>query len=746
MNQLISSIADRAKVLLVSNSPNDVRELLYVLDRHNLGTGLAGDVDEGVELAAGGTDLILLDAALAGSNIGATCMRLRNAGGRHSVPLLLMSATPSAEEQGRSVGAGASDYIKMPFNARDVAEKILMELALHKAVASAPLAAAPPRPLHPQTLEVNYHSILAGSPDAVLLFDIDNRLLIDANHLAEDLFGMPLAELLQGGMEPLFPKVQDDGRASPQLLEEKIRDTLQGKIVVFRASCCHRDSHPIACEIRLMRLSVPGRQLVHARIIDLTERNLAEAMRSGQSTLLEMVAKGAPLTPTLNQLLLLIEGQSRGVLCSIMLLDDDGLHMHSAAGPSLPPEYMALLEGVAIGPGVGSCGTAMFLREPVVVSDIMRDPLWAPYRELAAPFGLRACWSRPIFGQDGAVLGSFAMYYREVRQPDARDLELIDTATDLAGIAIGRMRHERELQRHRAHLEELVAERTAALTQAKEHSEQTNCELAAALENLSITQEELVRRDKLAALGALVAGIAHELNTPIGNGLVVATTMAERTREIQASFLDGLRRSELGAYLTQASEADAIMLRNLQRAADLVSSFKQIAVDRASSQRRHFLLRQFIAELMLPMSTPLKAAGLHLTQDVPDGLAMDSYPGPLGQVLSNLLENCLRHAFEGRSGGKIAITARGSDDGQTITLSIADTGVGIAADALAHVYDPFFTTKLGSGGSGLGLHVAHNIVTGVLGGHIDATSSTGADSGTTFTLQLPAAAPQSAAP
>ena len=746
MNQLISSIADRAKVLLVSNSPNEVRELLYVLDRHNLGTGLAGDIDEGVELAAGGTDLILLDAALAGTNIGATCMRLRNAGGRHSVPLLLMSATPSAEEQGRSVGAGASDYIKMPFNARDVAEKILMELALHKAVAPAPHGATPPRPLHPQTLEVNYHSILAGSPDAVLLFDIDNSLLIDANHLAEELFGMPLTELLQGGMEPLFPQQQNDGLSSPQLLEDKIRDTLQGKIVVFRATCRHRDDHPIECEIRLMRLSVPGRQLVHARIIDLTEHNLAEAMRSGQSALLEMVAKGAPLTPTLNQLLLLIEGQSRGVYCSIMLLDDDGCHMHSAAGPSLPSEYMALLEGVEIGPGVGSCGTAMFLREPVVVSDIMCDPLWAPYRELAAPFGLRACWSRPIFGQEGNVLGSFAMYYREVRSPDAHEQGLIDTATDLAGIAIGRMRHERELQRHRAHLEELVAERTAALTQAKEQSEQVNRELAAALENLSITQEELVRRDKLAALGALVAGIAHELNTPIGNGLVVATTMAERTRELQASFLDGLRRSELGAYLAQASEADAIMLRNLQRAADLVSSFKQIAVYRASSQRRHFLLRQFVAELMLPLSTPLKAASLTLTQDVPEDLAMDSYPGPLGQVLGNLLENCLRHAFDGRSGGSIAVSARASDDGQGIVLSVADTGVGIAADDLVHVYDPFFTTKLGSGGSGLGLHVAHNIVTGVLGGHIDAISSTGAGSGTTFTLQLPVAAPQSPAP
>ncbi|MEG1051202.1 MAG: ATP-binding protein [Janthinobacterium sp.] len=743
MNQLISSITDRANVLLVSNSPNDVRELLYVLDRHNLGTGLAGDIDQGVELAAGGTDLILLDAALAGTNIGATCMRLRNAGGRHSVPLLLMSATPSAEEQGRSVGAGASDYIKMPFNARDVAEKILMELALHKAEASAPHPVTPPRPLHPQTLEVNYHSILAGSPDAVLLFDIDNRLLIDANHLAEELFGMPLAELLQGGMEPLFPRQQDDGRASPQLLEEKIRDTLQGKIVVFRASCRHRDGHPIACEIRLMRLSVPGRQLVHARIIDLTERNLAEAMRAGQSTLLEMVAKGAPLIPTLDQLLLLIEGQSRGVLCSIMLLDDDGVRMHSAAGPSLPPDYMALLEGVAIGPGVGSCGTAMFLREPVVVSDIMHDPLWAPYRELAAPFGLRACWSRPIFGQDGAVLGSFAMYYREVRQPDARDLELIDTATDLAGIAIGRMRHERELQRHRAHLEELVAERTAALTQAKEQSEQTNLELAAALENLSITQEELVRRDKLAALGALVAGIAHELNTPIGNSLLIASTMQQKTEDVERLMNGpGLRRSDLAAYIDDAGKAAALVMRGLHSAADLVNSFKQVAVDRTTEQRRHFLLRQFIAELMLPLSTQLKAAGLSLTQDVPDGLAMDSYPGPLGQVLGNLLENCLRHAFDGRSGGSIAVSARASDDGQGIVLSVADTGVGISADDLTHVFDPFFTTKLGSGGSGLGLHVAHNIVTGVLGGHIDASSS---PAGTTFTLLLPAVAPQSPA-
>lgn len=738
MNQLISPTADRARVLLVSSATSDMRELLYVLDRHNLGTGVAGDIDAGVELAAGGTDLILLDAALAGANIDATCLRLRNATERHGVPLLLMSSSPSAEEQGRSVGAGASDYIKMPFNARDVAEKILMELALHKAHKSEAVS-APARPVHPQTLEVNYHSILAGSPDAVLLFDIDNALLIDTNHLAEKLFGMPQATLLQGGIERVFPGLQADGRASTQLLQEKMQDTLQGKIVVFRAECRHRDGHAIACEIRLMRLSVPGRQLVHARIIDLTERNLAEALRAGQNALLEMIAKGAPLVPTLDRLLLLIEGQSRGVYCSVMLLDEDGRHMHSVAGPSLPREYMDLLDGMEIGPGVGSCGTAMFLGETVVVSDIEHDPLWAPYRGMAAAFGLRACWSQPIFGQDEQVLGSFAMYYREVRSPVPQELVLIDVAADLAGIAIARMRHEQELQRHRAHLEDLVARRTAALTLAKEQSEQANRELAAALEHLSITRDELVRRDKLAALGALVAGIAHELNTPIGNGLVVATTMAERTQALQAGLQDGLRRSELETYLAQAGEADAIVLRNLQRAADLVSSFKQIAVDRASSQRRHFLLRQFIAELMLPLSATLKGAGHVLTQRVPPDLAMDSYPGPLGQVLSNLVENCVRHAFEGRSGGTINITARASANGETISIAIADNGAGIAAGDLARIYDPFFTTRLGSGGSGLGLHVAHNIVTGVLGGHIEAASSA---AGTTFTLHLPVVAPR----
>lgn len=575
------------------------------------------------------------------------------------------------------------------------------------------------------SLLVDYHLMLAGSPDTVVLLDVDSGKLIDANANASELFGLSEPALLGKPLVDLCPPAQPGGQPSTEVLGACIQNVADGVIRNFKLSFVHASGRALACDMRMVRVPAAGRNLMHVRIIDVTQRNLDDMLRVGQGRLLEMVARGAPLRDTLDSLMLLIESQSEGVLCSVLLLDQDGVTIHPASAPSLPAEYTALLDGFAIGPGAGSCGTSMYRKETVIVSDITTDPLWAPYKDLVAPYGLRACWSTPIFLDKHHVLGSFAMYYREVRTPDAEDMRLISVATHLAGIAIERTRREHELAQHREHLEELVAARTA--------------ELRAALDTLSLTQEELVRRDKLAALGALVAGVAHELNTPIGNSLVVATSMAEHARRLEDGMAAGLRRSTLENYLGRAHEAGDILARNLQRAAALVASFKQLAVDSSAAQRRIFSLSGLLTDMGAPLRiTAIGQRPITLELEIAPGLSMDSYPGPLTQVIANMLDNCLVHAFAPDAEGKIRIgAAKRAPD--LVAISIADNGTGIAPELAARVYDPFFTTRPGAGGSGLGLHVAHNIVTGVLGGRIELASAPSA--GATFTLLLPVVAP-----
>lgn len=185
-----------------------------------------------------------------------------------------------------------------------------------------------------------------------------------------------------------------------------------------------------------------------------TLREAAEALLAGR--VLEQIATGAALGEVLEAIALLVEGQAHGVLCSVLVLDDDGVHLRHGAGPSLPAAYNGAIDGVAIGPRVGSCGTAAYLRRPVIVTDIAVDPLWTDFRDLAERHGLRACWSTPVFSSRGAVLGTFAMYYAEPRGPAPGERRLVRLATHLAAIAIERDAAERAQQRL---LEELRAER-----------------------------------------------------------------------------------------------------------------------------------------------------------------------------------------------------------------------------------------------------------------------------------------------
>ena len=586
-------------------------------------------------------------------------------------------------------------------------------------------------------LTVNYHAMLMQSPDPCVLVDLSNSILVDVNLPAETMLGRTRAQLLSMRLDQLCPPEQPDGRVSREVLAAQLTSAGENRGRQFPINVCTADGRHVPCEALLIRLPMVGVALAHGRLVDISARLRAEQLRDGQSAILEMITGGATLTAVLDRLMMLVESLSPGVLCSVLLLDDDGVSLRPISGPNLPAAYMAALDGVRIGPGVGSCGTAMFQKKMVISPDLLLDPNWAPYVGLAAPFGLRACWSTPIMPDGEEVLGSFAMYYREVRSPYAADIDLIGIATHLAGIAIQRYRRSRELTLHREHLEELVLARTTALTAAVERADLINTELSNALATLSKAQDELVRRDKLAALGVLVAGVAHELNTPIGNSVVAATSLADRTHALREQMAQGLRRSELERFLAEAGEAGDLLVRNLKRAATLVAGFKQIAVDHGSAERRHFSLSELLGDLAAPLRVAGKAQRIKLELEVAPDLGMDSYPGPLSQVVTELFENCVAHAFAGAQNGVVRIVA--FERGAQVWLSVADNGVGIAADVAPRVYDPFYTSGSDGRRSGLGLHVVHNIVTNILGGRIELDSTAGA--GARFTLILPTVAP-----
>ncbi len=189
-------------------------------------------------------------------------------------------------------------------------------------------------------------------------------------------------------------------------------------------------------------------------LMDVTERVRVEALRDGESRILEMIARDAPLEETLEKLVRVMEAQFAGLLCSVLLLDEDGQHVRHGAGPSLPKAYTDAIDGLCIGPQAGSCGTAMYRREPVVVTDILKDPLWDNYRGLAERYGLRACWSTPILARSGKALGSFAMYYREPRSPSPAESDALEMAKHLAGILLERKLTQEQLQRSQAYLAE----------------------------------------------------------------------------------------------------------------------------------------------------------------------------------------------------------------------------------------------------------------------------------------------------
>jgi PAS domain S-box-containing protein len=273
-----------------------------------------------------------------------------------------------------------------------------------------------------------------------------------------------------------------------------------------------------------------------------------------------------------------------------------------------------------------------------------------------------------------------------------------------------------------------VAQR--ALNQSLEAQVQ---ETQLAIEQLKIAQNQLVQAEKLASLGSLVAGVAHEINTPVGVGVTAASHLQEEVRAMRkAAAANALTRTQFEAHLQGFAQSSDIILLNLQRAAELIRSFKRVAVDQSSDEKRRVNLKAYIEEVLLSLNPKLKGTRHRLALDCPDDIEIETVPGALSQILTNLVVNALTHAFDSGKPGLMRIGALQVEGCTEITFS--DDGCGIAPEHLSQIFDPFFTTRRGQGGTGLGLHIVFNLVHQTLGGTITAASMPG--HGTTFTLTL----------
>ncbi|MDS4025756.1 MAG: PAS domain S-box protein [Candidatus Contendobacter sp.] len=362
----------------------------------------------------------------------------------------------------------------------------------------------------------------------------------------------------------------------------------------------------------------------------------------------------------------------------------------------------------------------------IYAMDARTDPRSSEFTEgYLIPLGITSMLDAAVC-TGGQMAGVVCLeHIGEIRQWQADEEAFAGVIAAIAAemlVSAARQRAEAELRQYREHLEDLVAMRTTELRQA---------------------MNQLAQAEKLAALGKLVAGIAHELNTPIGNAVLAASTLADRERDFTARIQAGLTRSTLQQFVATVREGSEILQRNLRRAAELISSFKQVAVDQSSYQRRTFTLEEVVREITLTLSPTLRRSPTTLSVAIDPDLRLDSFPGPLGQVLMNLINNALVHAFHGRERGVIRIESIPAAPGH-VGLRVSDDGNGIDPAHLSRLFDPFFTTRLGQGGSGLGLHIVYNLVTGLLGGTIAVHSTPG--QGAAFDLGLPLVAPPAAAP
>ena len=712
-------------------------------------------------------DLILLDVMMPEMDGFETCRRLKSCQKTKDIPVIFMTAMcdfTNPENKVKGLTLGAVDYITKPIQLEEVLARVKIHLHLRaltkqlqeqNALLQEEIRDKEAAAKHRQRAEAKLIASEAKLAAAQRVAHVGNwefDVLTKEITWSEELFRI-------FGFDPSQPEptykqniqqIHPDDRA---LWQNMMRRAIQ------QGQSYKLDFRIVRPNGQVRYVEGRGEAIVNEQgqviklfgtALDITERKQAEMLLAGQNHILELIASDVPLPKILDTLARFVEQRSGKMRCSFLLLDAED-RLRFGAAPSLPESYNTLVDGVAIGPNVGSCGTAAYRKETVIVSDIATDPLWEFCRDLVLSYGFRACWSTPILSAQGTVLGTFAGYYDQPQTATELDQDLIAQTLYLAKIAIERERSQQELRQSEAR----EREKAQAL-------EQTLCELKR-------TQTQLIQTEKMSSLGRMVAGIAHELNNPVSfiyGNLAPAReyfqhlthlielyqhTCPNPTPEIQ-QFVEEIDLEFLVEDWSKLMNSMQVGAERIEQTVLSLKSFSRLD----ESELKPVDIHDNLNDTLWILQHRLRAEGnrpeIKMIKNYGQLPLVYCYASQLNQVFMNLFDNAidaLEHQLEPRV---ITISTEmgsgewdvGKESSSTpysllpipsIVIRITDNGMGMNKEVLQHIFDPFFTTKPVGRGTGLGLAISHQIVVEKHKGHISCFSTPGQR--TEFIVEIP---------
>jgi len=441
------------------------------------------------------------------------------------------------------------------------------------------------------------------------------------------------------------------------------------------------------------------------REIDLLKKT--KGLEQDRNEVLRMVAQGAEIEDVLNTLCHNTQRYNEKILCSVLRFDAKNKTLHPIASASLPKYYCDALDGVHIGAGIGSCGTAAYTKKRVIVEDINTHPYWMQYKKLPLRAGLQACWSEPIIGGDKQLFGTFALYYETPTSPTKEDIHFIEVCANLAAVVFENAATRKKLLDVNHLLGQTIDQRNQEL-------ELANIELAATLSQQNERHQNNVNLGKVSTTKNLIIGFAHEINTPIGIALTAITTAENQFKQLSQLLNEGrISRNKVEKLSNSVTEAISLNQRSLTRTAQLLSKFNEVNFELDAEHRSPFYLHDLFSKL--------KGNFRHQSDEfkieiVCEDIKLAHSESALWQVMCQLIENTLTHGFKEKSSGTISMVATVNEN--SIVIIYQDNGCGIATINKSMVFEPFYTTERNGGRLGLGLNIVENILTTTFQGKI----------------------------